>query len=141
MKNICRLDYSHKGKIDLVNAELYEEEGSHFLRLKYTIENDDEKFELEIPKARICLNNIPIINGYDIENSYSSYVGQHYELILGNNMYKLYPGTNSERVNNVCYTEKRISKKPKKMTVAEIEKKLGYKIEIVSEEGKEKRNE
>lgn len=136
MRHTYKLDYSHKGKVDLVSAELYKENDLYFLRLKYIIENDDEIIELEIPRARICLNNVPIINGYDIDNSYSAYLGRHYELVLGNNMYSLYPGTNSERVNNVYYTEKRSPKKSKKMTIEEIERKLGYKIAIVSEEKK-----
>lgn len=137
MSSTVKLDYAHKGHINLTNARLYEEDGRYFLKLKYLIENDGEILELEIPKAQIHLDSIPIITCYD--NKYPSYgslyLDRIYDLTLGTNSFTLYPGETSQS-SHCYYTEKRTLKKPKKMTIEEIEKKLGYKIVIVSEEEK-----
>lgn len=140
MSNTVKLDYSHKGKSTLNYARLYEEDGLYFLKLKYLVENDDEILELEIPKAQIHLDSIPIVTCYDNNcPSYGSlYLDRIYDLTLGTNSFTLYPGETSQS-NHCYYTEKRTPKKPKKMTIEEIERKLGYKIAIVSEE--EKKNE
>lgn len=137
MSSTVKLDYTHKGYTNLINARLYEEDGRYFLNLKYLVENDDEILELEIPKAQIHLDSIPIITCYDTEYpGYGSiYLDRIYDLTLGTNSFTLYPGETS-KANHCYYTEKRTSKKPKKMTIEEIERKLGYKIAIVSEEEK-----
>lgn len=119
-------------KHELKNIELFEENGQYYLKLKYILEDEHSVRELEIPKVRIPVNKFTYPNishsrccGHEI---HYLYIDEDWNQCLD-----ILPGETSE-ANHVFYTEKIIEEKRKEMTVAEIEKKLGYKIKIVSEE-------
>ena len=57
-----------------------------------------------------------------------------FESVFGNNLQLIASWTDYEYAKaHISINYRVVKKMPKKMTVAEIEKKLGYKIEIVSD--------
>ena len=121
-------------KHELKDIQLYEENGQYYLRLKYIIEDDHKIEELEIPKVVIPVNShaLPHLN---YECNYSG--AEHCELCAGGgcDSIRVFKGDTSE-ANHVYYTTKTIKEKSIELTLSEIEKKLGYKIKIISEESK-----
>lgn len=125
-------------KHELKDIQLFEENGQYYLKLKYVIENEHHVKELEIPKVEIPVNaNVYPHIDYTRDIYGNKYIGHHLnekcELYVGYGNLKMLPGETLE-ANHVYYTEKTIKEKHKEMTLAEIEKKLGYKIKIVAEE-------
>lgn len=118
---------------ELKDIQLYEENGNYYLRLKYLCEDDTSIFEMEIPKVDIRFNK----NIYPSLN-YSRYRDDREECTLSNfrGSLQVHPGETSE-ANHVFYTIKTLEEKHIELTVSEIEKRLGYKIKIVSEDKKE----
>lgn len=116
-------------KHELKNIELFEENGQYYLKLKYILEDEHRIRELEIPKVMIPFNaNIyPYINkslNSDACGLIACYGNYELAILSGE----------TTHANHVYFTEKIIEEKRKEMTITEIEKKLGYKIKIVSEE-------
>ena len=107
-----------------------------YLSVTYDYKNSTGTHRVTIPKIYI-----PLENGFNIDSSelYYSIDGYSPAIVL-RDRYLLASRsecTDSRGIKheNVCMIDEIIeSAKPKKMTVADIEKKLGYKIEIVSEE-------
>ena len=123
--------FSHLGKYRIEDSEVYAEDGRLYLSLKYHIDTDDQLIEVILPKVNLGIQTVgcPSIYanlGLDCRNY----------IKCGDNEYDILPGIGHDGANHVYYTEKILKQKTKKMTVAEIEEKLGYKIEIVSEDGK-----
>lgn len=118
-------------KSTLEDIQLYEEEGQYYLRLRYIVEDEYAIKELEIPKARI-----PLDAGSAPEVSVSNNPRGHVDEAILNTGFgyqmELRAGETKE-ANHVYYTVKTLQAKPKEMTVSEIEKKLGYKVKIISE--------
>ena len=113
----------------LKSLELFTEEKfgvtSYFLKGVWEFSNDRGLHELTIPK--ISLN----INGQSIpkiicEKINLCEIAEFVNLIVGPNLLE------KDEKGNLYYV-KTIEKYPQKMTLTEIEKKLGYKIELVSE--------
>ena len=123
-------------KSELKDIQFYEEEGRYYLRLKYILEDDHRIEELEIPKVRIpfCKNGYPEL----IHKSYNfSSPRQKCRLSTGADyVFDLELGETT-KADHVYYTRRILKEKHQEMTLAEIEKKLGYKVKIVSEEGKD----
>ena len=114
----------------LKDAQIYIQDGSRYLRLVYEYEDSYGIHELTIPQVEfpfgnrlnlmyICENN-PALQRLSIRLCTEGDVTNVY---LHNS--KSYDGL-------VYYTDKIIKRKPKKMTLEEIERELGYKVEIVS---------
>lgn len=121
-----------EAKHELKNIELFEEKGQYYLKLKYIIEDERRIKELEFPKVGIPFNK----NVYPNVDTHWSYANRSCSLragCYGVESLPILPGETSE-ANHVYYTEKTIKEKQTEMTIAEIEKKLGYKIKIVAEE-------
>lgn len=118
-------------KHELKDIQLFEENGQYYLKLKYILEDEYRIKELEIPKVKITVNKYT----YPHINFIRQTIGDPiYDLYAGyGDCLPMLPGETSE-ANHVYFTEKIIEEKHKEMTIAEIEKKLGYKIKIVSEE-------
>lgn len=119
-------------KHTLNDIQFYEEDGAWYARMKYILEDDHEIREVIFPKADIgidrdCPPEVSCVRGFGgcCEDAILTLHGRNFQL---------YKGRGHEGSNNVFCTEKLLKKKTRKMTVAEIEKKLGYKIEIISEE-------
>ena len=114
----------------LKDAQIYIQDGSRYLKLVYEYEDSYGIHELTIPQVEfpfgnrlgltyICENN-PALQRLSIRLCTEGDVANVY---LHNS--KSYDGL-------VYYTDKIVKHKPKKMTIEEIEQKLGYKVEIVS---------
>ena len=119
-----------RNKCFLKNAQIYIQDGSRYLKLVYEYEDSYGIHELTIPQVEfpfgsrlgltyICENN-PALQRLSIRLCTEGDVTNVY---LHNS--KSYDGL-------VYYTDKIIKRKPKKMTLEEIERELGYKVEIVS---------
>lgn len=126
-------------KSKLKRAELYQEDGAYYLRLKYVIENDRATYELYIPKVDIGL----VAGWYPILESSTTYDTKYIEdnckLVLRGREFDVRRGdlcVGGNTYGNILFLRRIIDEKTKKMTVADIEKELGYKIEIVSEDKK-----
>ena len=116
--------------VKLIDKQVYEEDGLLYLSLTYEFKNiegnNEGKYNLYIPKIALDIktNDMPIIN----HNSYR-YINHEenvYDFKAGTHNYILKPEDSKEEF----YTYK-IETKDKKMTIEEIEKELGYKVQIV----------
>lgn len=100
------------------DVKLVQEKETYYLDLTYECEDEKTVYVMNIPRVKLpCLNN-PYID--DITNP-------TIEFISGTRL-QIRKGPNGALLSEVV-----IEEKTHKMTVAEIEKKLGYKIEIVSD--------
>ena len=117
-------------KCFLKDAQIYIQDGSRYLKLVYEYEDGYGIHELTIPQVvfpfgnrlgltYICKNN-PELQRLAIR---LCTVGDFADV-------HLYDTKSNDGL--VYYVDKIIKRKPKKMTIEEIEQKLGYKIEIVS---------
>ena len=116
--------------VKLIDKQVYEEDGLLYLSLTYEFENiegnNEGKYNLYIPKIALDIktNDLPIINNY----SYHSINNERYiyDFQAGKHNYILIPEDSNEEFHTF-----KIETKEKKMTVEEIEKELGYKVQIV----------
>lgn len=102
--------------------------GKAYLNVTYEYENSNGKYELNIPKIELPINctTLPAI----VKERFCTTTGGDYATtFLDFGIVKLV----MEPVGGMNFTIKEIEKKTKKMTVAEIEQALGYKIEVVAE--------
>lgn len=133
-------------KKEIKNARIYKEaDGRYYIDLRYTEEDDRKITETHIPKIHIPLesghiNTFGICN-FDRRQFGEAETGADY--VFGNHAFRMYEGVSTfrtedgerESYQNVLFTEKVIEEKIQEMTLSEIEKKLGYKVKIVSEKG------
>ena len=124
MKNSC-----------LKDLKLYKEDGKYYLHAEYKKENDDEITRTIIPKIELPIMHYPFIESYD------GLYGIRCNIDLGFGALTALRGDVSDPRNgktcdatDVFYASYVIKTKTKKMTLSEIEKKLGHKIELVSED-------
>ena len=119
-----------RNKCSLKDAQIYIQDDTRYLKLVYEYEDSYGIHELTIPQVEfpfgshlgltyICENN-PALQRLSIR---LCTVGDFANVYLYDT--KSYDGL-------VYYTDKVIKRKPKKMTLEEIERELGYKVEIVS---------
>ena len=125
------IDFSNvKTSCFLKEAKIYMQDGVRYLRLVYQYEDDNGVHELTIPQVEfpfgnrldlmcICENN-PALRRVSIRLCTEGDVTNVYLYDT-----KSYDGL-------VYYTDKIIKRKPKMITIEEIERELGYKVEIVS---------
>lgn len=113
----------------LTLAELYKEKDKYgvehlYMKAVYEKETKYGKYEIAFPRINMNfpLNSMPIIRH---EESIS--IPPAICINTGENQYRLEPVE-----GDICYTEKVLEEYPQKMTLEEIERKLGYKIEVVS---------
>lgn len=121
-----------ENKTKLKSCKMYEEDGKYYLDLKYTVEKIDGIYEKHIPKVAL---DIPT-DHVSIETIYQQ---TPYINILpeAERRFHLKTGFQYLRVEaigpgDIYGTEILIKKKTRKMTLAEIEKELGYSVEVVS---------
>lgn len=111
-----------KSNNTIKDAKIINENGRLYVDL--TVISDDEHSIREINIPRIAL---PIFNTSHIGLVHDSYE-RCYTIDFGMGELPV-----MENKDGVSYTVKIIKEKRKEMTISEIEKKLGYKIKIVSE--------
>ena len=122
-------------KQELKKAELWRDEdtGQYFFRLEYLCEDDAEVYRLIFPKVE---TGIPLMQPH-LASDYYMHSGRDITKIAFNlcddEGHIAYPDKNGNRL----YWET-VSVKTHEMTMEEIEKKLGYKIKIISKKEEEK---
>ena len=120
----------------LKNLELHNDEDGYYLSAIYTYETDDGYYEYKIPKILlpVVLSGLPYVTAeYGIPAKFRIDMG------FG----ELYLKGVKDDADGQDYVVriKCIEKKAKKMTLKEIEEKLGHKIELVSEKKDEPKKE
>lgn len=125
----------------LIRAKLYKEsDGSYYMCLDYEYEGKDGKHLLRIPKVEFpfyttclpiirCRETIDTSDGFNIPNTEYS--------IESKREVHAWPSTTKDPKTGIlckdtCMTNYLTEPAVKKMTIGEIEKALGYKIEIVN---------
>lgn len=105
------------------DVKLVQEGDAYYLNLTYECEDEKAVSVLNIPRVELpCLNN-PLINVVSYDDEMHATIGFNCGTSL-----QIRKDQNGALLSKVV-----IEEKTHKMTVAEIEKKLGYKIEIVSD--------
>lgn len=120
-------------KVTKVN--LIEEDGKYYLSIEYEIEDEFRRTKYTVPRINLDIDfkhNLP-----EIDNCASTYpYGRDvYRFKCGNHFYLIEPVKEYDGLGEYEYSFKRevVKEKSRKLTISEIEKKLGYKIEIVAE--------
>lgn len=119
--------FNYRVEASVVEEDLFQP--CVFLSVTYDYKDSKGTHRVTIPKIYI-----PLENGFNVDfnrDSSSIDLDNHFLWLCKSDC------TDSKGIKheNVCVIDEIIEPaKPKKMTVADIEKQLGYKIEIVSEE-------
>ena len=117
-------------KCFLKDAQIYIQDGSRYLKLVYEYEDGYGIHELTVPQVEFpfgnCLNLKHIYEANPALRRFSI------RLCTEGDVANVFLYDTKTDNGFVYYTDKTIKYKPKKMTIEEIEQKLGYKIEIVS---------
>ena len=119
-----------RNKCSLKDAQIYIQDDTRYLKLVYEYEDSYGIHELTFPQVEfpfgnrlgltcICENN-PALQRLSIR------------LCTVGDLTNVYLYDTKSDDGLVYYTDKIIKPKPKKMTIEEIERELGYKVEIVS---------
>lgn len=110
-------------KVELTDISLHCDVYGHYLSAKYRIEDNSSIRELNIPKIRLKINH-----GFvEIKHEDGSCFTPRINMGFGD-----LPLDHYRDQVGVYFTEKVLEEKVHEMTVDEIEKKLGYKVKIVS---------
>lgn len=125
------IDFSNvKTSCFLKDAQIYMQDGIRYLKLVYQYEDKDGIHELTIPQVEF-----PFGNRLNLKHIYETNPALRrlsIRLCTDGDIANVYLHDTKSDDGIVYYLDKIIKYKPKKMTIEEIEKKLGYKIEIVS---------
>lgn len=125
------IDFSNvKTSCFLKDAQIYMLDGSRYLQLVYQYEDEVGIHELIIPQVEF-----PFGNRLNLKHIYETNPALRrvsIRLCTEGDVANVYLHDTKSDDGMVYYLDKIIKYKPKKMTIEEIEQKLGYKIEIVS---------
>lgn len=119
-----------KATSKITNVELVKENGAYYLSLEYLLEDENKVEKLTIPRAKI-----PIDDGFYPVLVHSTPTFSTY---FGGGRVSLNSGYEGHRFelkadpNGNLFKFETIKEKEHEMTIEEIEKKLGYKVKIVS---------
>ena len=119
-----------RNKCFLKDAQIYIQDGSRYLKLVYEYEDGYGIHELTIPQVEFPFGNRLDLT-YICENN-PALQRLSIRLCTEGNVANVYLHDTKSHDGLVYYTDKIIKRKPKKMTIDEIERELGYKVEIVS---------
>lgn len=125
-----------------ISNDLNEDVIEYYLQLVYEVETDTEVKEIIIPKVDLGLksNSLPRleINHFGIGTINEACIHlRHGSTLPLHRTSVTCTDKNGDTVHteNAAWVEVVKREKPKKMTIEEIEKKLGHKVEIVSKKG------
>lgn len=120
-------------KVEFKSLEVFEEihNGikSYLAKIVIEAENNYRKVEITIPRIDLLVDttHVPVINQpFLLDSTYATKVQDYSIDIFGTTL----PLRRDEKGN--VYYEKVLEEYPQKITLDEIEKRLGYKIELVS---------
>ena len=114
----------------LKDAQIYIQDGSRYLKLVYEYEDSYGIHELTIPQVEFPFGNR--LNLIYIHENNPALQRLSIRLCTEGDVTSVYLYDTKSDDGLVYYVDKIIKRKPKKMTIEEIEQKLGYKVEIVS---------
>ena len=114
----------------LKDAQIYIQDGSRYLKLVYEYEDSYGIHELTIPQVEFPFGNRLNLT-YICENN-PALQRLSIRLCTVGDLTNVYLYDTKSDDGLVYYTDKIIKPKPKKMTIEEIERELGYKVEIIS---------
>lgn len=128
----------------LTNIELVEDDGQYYLSVEYLIEDANRIEKLTIPRVEIPFNS-KIMPELIEEYEDSPFIAPIFDERMfpppqvhrciktgyGNTM-------KIAKLDGISYTVETIKEKEHEMTIEEIEKKLGYKVKIVSGDKKKR---
>lgn len=133
--NPVTVELSDVKNVKLAKVEAYQVGDYWYLRLVYEYENTNgDKFKLEIPKMELPLkpDRLPdIVHVFDYDIRVAVQTAQ----IDTSNCVSLFPGIMTDTVN-YHFSEKSIyaiQQISRQMTIEDIEKELGYKVNIIKE--------
>lgn len=131
------LDINNARNIKLLSKTCYEQYGHLYLELVYEYENESGKYKLIIPKIdlEICTERLPKFSqesGFINPRYIADLGGIHYDLCSTDVRCRDKDGK-LRYVPDSSYVTVLLEEKKHEMTLEEIEKKLGYKVKIVSE--------
>ena len=125
------IDFSNvKTSCFLKDAQIYMLDGSRYLQLVYQYEDEVGIHELTIPQVEF-----PFGNRLNLKHIYETNPALRrvsIRLCTEGDVANVYLHDTKSSDGMVYYLDRIVKYKPKKMTIEEIEQKLGYKIEIVS---------
>ena len=125
------IDFSNvKTSCFLKDAQIYMLDGSRYLHLVYQYEDEVGIHELTIPQVEFPFGNR--LNLKHICETNPALRRVSIRLCTEGNVANVYLHDTKSSDGMVYYLDRIVKYKPKKMTIEEIEQKLGYKIEIVS---------
>ena len=119
-----------RNKCFLKDAQIYIQDGSRYLKLVYEYEDSYGIHELTIPQVEFPFGNR--LNLIHIYENNPALRRLSIRLCTEGDVANVYLHDSKSYDGLVYYTDKIIKRKPKKMTIEEIERELGYKVEIVS---------
>lgn len=114
----------------LKDAQIYIQDGSRYLKLVYEYEDSYGIHELTIPQVEFPFGNR--LNLIYIHENNPALRRLSIRLCTEGDVTSVYLYDTKSDDGLVYYIDKIIKRKPKKMTIEEIERELGYKVEIVS---------
>lgn len=123
----------------LKGRKVFEEDNHLYLKLVYQYEDNCGIHELIIPKIDLEIRTdcLPTIN-HDLHTGYMGIL--NYYINRYSDTFVLLQDDVAVRKNgvtltfeNAAYVKNTLKENPQEMTIAEIEKKLGYKVKLVSE--------
>ena len=112
----------------LKNLELHKDAFGYFLSAEYLIEDDKRVKEIRFPRLNLRINTHQFCIRTEYGQTYVD-IGLYDDLLAQ-------PEIDQKTGRRVAFIEEILEEKTKEMTVAEIEKKLGHKIKIISEDKK-----
>lgn len=119
-----------RNKCFLKDAQIYIQDGSRYLKLVYEYEDSYGIHELTIPQVEFPFGNR--LNLIYIHENNPELQRLSIRLCTEGDVTNVCLHDSKSNDGLVYYTDKIIKRKPKKMTIEEIERELGYKVEIVS---------
>lgn len=119
-----------RNKCFLKDAQIYIQDGSRYLKLVYEYEDSYGVHELTIPQVEFPFGNR--LNLIYIHENNPALQRLSIHLCTEGDVASVYLHNSKSYDGLVYYTDKIIKRKPKKMTIEEIERELGYKVEIIS---------
>lgn len=129
-----------ENKCELKNLELIQDEKTkkYYLSAVFRIEDKFTIKELTVPRIALDIKDSPIINETTEplpgQSWYPYYKAMYIDMGFGS--LRLESATVKGYAGNMYYLMKTIEEKTQELTLSEIEKKLGYKIKLVSEKEK-----
>lgn len=119
-----------RNKCFLKDAQIYIQDDTRYLKLVYEYEDSYGIHELTIPQVEFPFGNR--LNLKPVYEANPALRRCSIRLCTEGDVANVFLHNTKTDDGFMYYTDKIIKYKPKKMTIEEIEQKLGYKVEIVS---------